>query len=210
MVFAHDTEVSLQAAVALVNSGRRAGHPGDASRTWTRSRRDDYTGATTATTRSWTAVRALRPALRELLTADRDDAVELVNAMLAEHARSPSWSATTAGTGTCTPSSPTRRSPTRIAVETAMAMVDVIRADELSRLGICADDDCDGIVLDLSRNRSRRFCSTTCGNRNAVAAYRARQAQSRRALRRLTEPGSGGAPRRRPPAARSAPSARRP
>ncbi|MBE7163410.1 MAG: CGNR zinc finger domain-containing protein, partial [Williamsia herbipolensis] len=25
------------------------------------------------------------------------------------------------------------------------------------------------------RNRSRRYCSTTCGNRNAVAAYRSRQ-----------------------------------
>ena len=47
----------------------------------------------------------------------------------------------------------------------------------MSRLGICADDDCGGIVLDLSRNRSRRFCSTACGNRNAVAAYRARQAK---------------------------------
>ena len=67
---------------------------------------------------------------------------------------------------------------TRIAVETAMAMIDVIRADEMSRLGVCADDDCGGIVLDLSRNRSRRFCSTTCGNRNAVAAYRARQAKA--------------------------------
>jgi len=65
---------------------------------------------------------------------------------------------------------------TRIAVETAMAMVDVVRADETSRLGVCADPDCDGLVLDLSRNRSKRFCSTTCGNRNAVAAYRARQA----------------------------------
>ncbi len=65
--------------------------------------------------------------------------------------------------------------PKRIRVETAMAMIDVIRADEHSRLGVCADDDCDGVVLDLSRNRSRRFCSTTCGNRNAVAAYRARQ-----------------------------------
>jgi predicted RNA-binding Zn ribbon-like protein len=43
---------------------------------------------------------------------------------------------------------------------------------------VCADDDCEGVVLDLSRNRSRRFCSTTCGNRNAVAAYRARQAVS--------------------------------
>ena len=53
-------------------------------------------------------------------------------------------------------------------------MVDVIRADELSRLSVCADSRCEGLVLDLSRNRSRRFCSTTCANRNAVAAYRAR------------------------------------
>ena len=36
-------------------------------------------------------------------------------------------------------------------------------------------DDCADVVLDLSRNRSRRYCSTTCGNREAVAAYRARQ-----------------------------------
>ena len=63
----------------------------------------------------------------------------------------------------------------RILVETAMAMVDVIRTDEMSRLSTCADDTCSGIVLDLSRNRSRRYCSTTCGNRNAVAAYRARR-----------------------------------
>lgn len=56
-----------------------------------------------------------------------------------------------------------------------MAMIDVIRADETSRLAICADPDCGGVVLDLSRNRSRRFCSTTCTNRAAVAAYRARR-----------------------------------
>jgi predicted RNA-binding Zn ribbon-like protein len=65
--------------------------------------------------------------------------------------------------------------PTRIRVETAMAMIDVIRADETSRLDVCADPSCDGLVLDLSRNRSRRFCSTACTNRAAVAAYRARR-----------------------------------
>ena len=63
---------------------------------------------------------------------------------------------------------------TRIAVETAMAMIDVIRMDEMSRLSVCAESDCNGLVFDLSRNRSRRFCSTACGNRVAVAAYRAR------------------------------------
>jgi predicted RNA-binding Zn ribbon-like protein len=44
-------------------------------------------------------------------------------------------------------------------------------------LSVCADSDCLGLVLDLTRNRSRRFCSTACANRNAVAAYRARARQ---------------------------------
>ena len=70
---------------------------------------------------------------------------------------------------------PDRPLEERVVVETAMAMVDVIRADEMGRLDTCAADDCDDVVLDLSRNRSRRYCSTTCGNREAVAAYRARQ-----------------------------------
>ena len=49
------------------------------------------------------------------------------------------------------------------------------RSEEASRLGVCADASCDGLVLDLSRNRSRRFCSVRCANRNAAAAYRARE-----------------------------------
>ena len=63
----------------------------------------------------------------------------------------------------------------RIRSETAMAMVDMIRADEMGRLSVCTDERCSGIVLDLSRNRSKLFCSTACSNRHAVAAYRARQ-----------------------------------
>ena len=57
-----------------------------------------------------------------------------------------------------------------------MAVVDLVRADELGRLSRCTADGCAGVVVDLSRNRSRRFCSTACGNRAAVAAYRARKA----------------------------------
>jgi predicted RNA-binding Zn ribbon-like protein len=136
----------------------------------------EYTGRRDRDRAELDAVRALRPALRTLLTSDRDAAVELVNAMLAEAGALPrlvrhdSWDWHLHAVD---PSAPLA---TRISVETAMAMVDVIRADEMSRLGVCADDGCDGLVLDLSRNRSRRFCSTACGNRNAVAAYRARQA----------------------------------
>jgi len=32
------------------------------------------------------------------------------------------------------------------------------------------------VHVDLSKNRSRRFCSTSCSNRTNVAAYRIRQA----------------------------------
>jgi len=63
----------------------------------------------------------------------------------------------------------------RVVVETAMAMADLVRGDEMSRLAVCADETCEGIVLDLTRNRSRRFCGTACANRVAVAAYRARR-----------------------------------
>jgi predicted RNA-binding Zn ribbon-like protein len=70
---------------------------------------------------------------------------------------------------------PERPLTERIAAESAMAMIDVIRTDEMSRLGVCSQDDCQGIVLDLSRNRSKIFCGTSCSNRAAVAAYRARK-----------------------------------
>jgi len=171
--------VSLQAAVALVNSAE----PPD-----TLTSLDEldewyaafsYTGRRDGDRAELDAVRALRPVLRELLTSDRDSAVELVNAMLADAGALPQL---------------VRHEPfdwhlhavpvdaplvTRITVETAMAMIDVVRADEFSRLGVCADDGCGGLVLDLSRNRSRRYCSVACGNRNAVAAYRARQGSKR-------------------------------
>ena len=60
-----------------------------------------------------------------------------------------------------------------------MAMTDVIRMDELGRLRICAADDCDDVVVDLSKNRSRRYCDGGCGNRANVAAYRARRSPGR-------------------------------
>ncbi|MBW0093902.1 CGNR zinc finger domain-containing protein, partial [Pseudonocardia sp. KRD-188] len=51
----------------------------------------------------------------------------------------------------------------------------VVRADEVGRLSICADDTCGGVVVDLSRSRSRRFCRTACGNRVSAATHRARR-----------------------------------
>jgi predicted RNA-binding Zn ribbon-like protein len=69
----------------------------------------------------------------------------------------------------------------RLAVEAAMAMVDVVREGELRRLRICEFPDCGAVLVDLSKNRSRRFCDSGCGNRAAVNAYRARRAAQPRA-----------------------------
>jgi predicted RNA-binding Zn ribbon-like protein len=43
------------------------------------------------------------------------------------------------------------------------------------RLGICTAARCDRVYVDVSRNGTRRFCSTTCQNRVKAAAFRARQ-----------------------------------
>ena len=64
----------------------------------------------------------------------------------------------------------------RMGAEMAMALADLIRAGELRRLKTCAAPDCDAVLIDLSRNRSRIFCDTgNCGNRQHVAAYRQRR-----------------------------------
>lgn len=176
MLFTDDTDAALQAAVALANStdgpGQPLGSVDDLSaflQAWS------YTGRHDATAAELEAVRRLRPALKAMLLAERDEAAAIVNGMLAKAKALPQlqrhghwdWHLHAVG--------PDRPLDERVVVETAMAMVDVIRADEMSRLARCAADDCDDVVLDLSRNRSRRYCSTTCGNREAVAAYRARQ-----------------------------------
>jgi predicted RNA-binding Zn ribbon-like protein len=172
MLFTDDTDAALQAAVALVNSTDEPGQPlgsvDDLSAflaSW------PYTGRHDATA----DVRRLRPALRALLLAERDDAAAIVNDMLARARALPQLQRHHHWDWHLHAVEPDRPLDERVVVETAMAMVDVIRSGEMSRLDTCAADDCDDVVLDLSRNRSRRYCSTTCGNREAVAAYRARQ-----------------------------------
>ena len=54
--------------------------------------------------------------------------------------------------------------------------VDLLRSDRLERLRLCVD--CRYLFLDLSRNRSRRWCSMNgCGARAKMRRYR--RAQSR-------------------------------
>lgn len=177
MTFTHDTAMALQAAVFLVNTAEEPDTLPDVAALDAFYEEFGYTGRHERSREELDAVRRLRGELRGLLLAARDDSVDVVNAWLAEAGAVPrlvrhegyDWHLHATG-----PADPLDR---RIRVETAMAMIDVIRADEHSRITVCDAEDCAALVLDLSRNRSRRFCSTTCGNRVAVAAYRARQAE---------------------------------
>jgi len=178
MLFAHDTEAALLAAVALVNSAEEPDTLTTVGELDAFYREHLYTGSRTHDRAELDQVRALRAPLRDLLTSGRDDAVAIVNRMLADAQAVPQLVRHDSEDWHLHATDPSAPFAQRIAVETAMAMVDVIRADEMSRLGVCADDGCGGVVLDLSRNRSKRFCSPACSNRNAVAAYRARQANA--------------------------------
>ncbi|WP_226343885.1 CGNR zinc finger domain-containing protein [Agilicoccus flavus] len=176
MAFAHDAEVSLQMAAALVNALaepdtlRNRADLDDFVDTW------QFTGRRDRDEAELDEVRALARRLHALWRAPEDELVAGVNDLLREAGALPQvvrhdhWGWHLHATN------PDRPLAERIAVEAAMAFVDVLRSDETNRLRTCAADGCEGVLIDLSRNRSRRFCSAACGNRVAAAAYRARRA----------------------------------
>jgi predicted RNA-binding Zn ribbon-like protein len=64
------------------------------------------------------------------------------------------------------------------------AFTDLVRMSEAGRLRRCEAPDCDAVLVDLSKNRSRRYCDTgNRGNRQHVAAYRERLYRDRLADR---------------------------
>jgi predicted RNA-binding Zn ribbon-like protein len=66
--------------------------------------------------------------------------------------------------------------PSWLAAHTAAGLAIVIAEEGFDRLKICEGARCKDVFVDMSKNRSRRFCSAeVCGNRASVAAYRRRQ-----------------------------------
>jgi hypothetical protein len=66
----------------------------------------------------------------------------------------------------------------------AMALAVLLASGEANRLRICGAPNCNRVMVDNSRNRSRAYCdSRTCGNRVHAAAYRGRQRAEEMATR---------------------------
>jgi predicted RNA-binding Zn ribbon-like protein len=177
VLFAHDTEVALTAAAALVNTGRGATELLPDVAALDRFATDwQWTGERTHDQAELDAVRRLRPRLERLWEMTEDDAASLVNSLLREANALPQLVKHDKWDYHLHATPPDAPLADRMAVEAAMAFSDVIRTGQLDRLRMCAAADCRNVHVDLSKNRSRRFCGTTCANRTNVAAYRTRHA----------------------------------
>jgi predicted RNA-binding Zn ribbon-like protein len=62
----------------------------------------------------------------------------------------------------------------RLRATTAFALAMLVSEYGVSRHGRCAAEGCAKVFADTSRNAARRYCSSACANRSAVAAHRAR------------------------------------
>lgn len=177
MLFAHDAEVSLNAAAALVNTGRggREDLPDlDALDSFIAHWR--WTGDRDRDQAELDGVHELRSRLARVWAMTKDEAAEFVNAELRRASALPQLVRHDGWDYHLHATPPEAPLASRMAVDAAMAFADVIRSDQMGRLRVCAADDCDDVLVDLSKNRSRRFCSLTCANRVNVAAYRHRRA----------------------------------
>ena len=176
MTFANDTVEALESAVFLANAELEPDTLTNLAELRTFFTTFGYTGPA-PTAADLEPVRAIRSPLRTLFLATRDDAVPMVNEILTKQHALPQLVRHGDVDWHIHATSDDRPLAERILVESAMAMIDVIRADETSRFSHCAMDDCGGVVFDMSRNRSKKYCTVTCTNRAAQAAFRARQGQ---------------------------------
>jgi CGNR zinc finger/Putative stress-induced transcription regulator len=183
VIFAHDIEHALGAVVDLINTGPPADqteHLPDVAALHTYVRRNLVSDVPELTCDDLTAVLRLRTAFHEVFTSEEITAtVPLVNAIVGATRTGPHLTDHDGHHWHIHFFCPGARVAEHLAAECGMALAFVVSAGELDRLRTCEAPGCSRVLVDLSRNRCRRYCdSRTCGNRMHVAAYRARQREA--------------------------------
>jgi predicted RNA-binding Zn ribbon-like protein len=179
--FAPDTEASLAFTVDLANTVAGATKSGtdelaSPAQLTALFRAHRFSGRLDRSDAELAEVRQSRELLRRIWTLERDAAALEVNTMLQSALARPRLMRHDGMDWHLHATDPQAPLAERIRVEVALALVDVIRTDETGRLRACAAADCDGLLVDLSRNGSKRFCSVRCGNRMNMIAFRERAA----------------------------------
>ncbi|REF00101.1 CGNR zinc finger domain-containing protein [Thermomonospora umbrina] len=183
MIFTHDTEHALGTVVDLVNSSPAASGAeglGDLIALRAFVERNRFSDVPEPTDGDLARVRALRTGFQAVFDAgDVPTAVDLINGIVGGVRTTPhltdhdgyDWHV-----HFFAPGAPVAE---HLAADGGMALAYVVASGELDRLRTCEAPDCARVLVDLSRNRCRRYCdSRTCGNRMHVAAYRARQREA--------------------------------
>ncbi|MCU7821525.1 CGNR zinc finger domain-containing protein [Kitasatospora sp. DSM 101779] len=180
MLITHDTECALSILVELLNTAPEACGSEQLPDTAALDAfvvKQEISEIDSLTAADLAAVQLLRGRLREVFSArSTEDAAELVNAVVAAAGTTPRLTNHDHHDWHIHYFAPHAAIGDHLAAELGMALAFIVMAGERERLRRCEAPDCERVFVDLSRNRSRRYCdSRTCGNRLHVAAYRARQ-----------------------------------
>jgi hypothetical protein len=177
MDFAHYTDSSVRAAADLVNTkGSITGNEYLATPNAVREFLvdHDFSDVGRVTERDIRGLHAVRDRLRDVFFAPDDDtAGELLNRYLEELDVKPHLTDHD-GHWHLHYVSDDAPLPRRVASVCAMGLATVLAESGSVRFGVCAADGCSDVFVDMSRNRSRRYCNEICSTRMNVAAHRAR------------------------------------
>lgn len=119
-------------------------------------------------------VLALRERLREVFHSENDvAAADRINRLLEDSAATPRVSLH-GGTAHLHFEAIGPSLGKALGAATAMGLGVVLVEEGFERLGFCDSSTCEDVYIDVSKNRTRRYCGDTCSTREAVAAYRRR------------------------------------
>lgn len=179
MLFAPDTEDTLEFLVDLVNTAPGASQSGTdelstPAQLTALVDRHGYSGRFDRDAAELASVVAARSLFRSIWDMSLEQVVTATNEMLRSASAVPflvkhdafDWHLH------ATPSDAPLAE--RMRVEVALALADVVRSAATRRMRVCAAEDCDGVLVDFSRNGSKQYCSVRCGNRMNQLAYRER------------------------------------
>ncbi|WP_318206815.1 MULTISPECIES: CGNR zinc finger domain-containing protein [unclassified Streptomyces] len=183
MLIPHDTRIALDTVVDLMNTapqGDRADELADIQglRTFVHAHKiSDVGDLGPADLR---AVRAVREKFAAVFSAPESRiAAPLINQLVAGAGTTPQLTDHDGYDWHVHYFAPGASVADHLAADCGMALAFIVVAGEQERLRRCEAPDCGRAFVDLSRNRSRRYCdSRTCGNRLHVAAYRARRKEA--------------------------------
>ncbi|MFG2304423.1 CGNR zinc finger domain-containing protein [Actinacidiphila glaucinigra] len=183
MLINHDTRCALDCVVDLINTTPESdGREGLADLAALRAfvERNEVSDIGSLDEDDLVAVRAVRRLFTQVFSApDTPEAAALINSLVAEAGTTPRLTDHDGYDWHVHYFAPGASLADHLAADCGMALAFLLVAGERERLRRCDAPDCRRAFVDLSRNRSRRYCdSRTCGNRLHVAAYRARRREA--------------------------------